>query len=302
MNGADRIGIALGSGGARGWCHIGVLAELDRQGLPIGFIAGASMGAVVGAAYAGGRLAELETWVRGLTMKTLLPMIDMRIAGAGLVGGEGVAALLRNLDLPERIEDLPLPFATVATDLKTGREVTLRSGNLIDAVRASAAIPGLVRPQRVGGRWLVDGGLVNPVPASTVRGLGAETIIAVNPMGALQQGFWSPPDRRSIRDLGGLLPEALRKLWSSEDDETPEPEPSYVGLVNAAIDIMSDQIRRSRLAGDPPHVTLNARLPDIGMMDFHRAAPCIDEGRALVRDQAAALRDALGLSGEAQDG
>lgn len=296
---APVIGVALGSGGARGWCHLGALRSLDRvldkSGIRISCVAGTSIGALVGAAYAGGRLDALEDWARGLTMKTMLPLMDMRVIGAGLVGGEGIAALLRQLDLPENIEDLPLPFAAVATDLKSGREVTLRHGNLIEAVRASAAIPGVIRPQRVDGRWLIDGALVNPVPTSTARALGAEAVVAVNPLGAVRQGFWTPPDRRSIRDLGALMPEALRKLWNSADDSDPvEPEPSYVGLVNAAIDIASDRIRRSRLAGDPPHVMLSARLPDVGMLDFHRAGPCIQEGARLVADQASTIAEDLG--------
>jgi NTE family protein len=289
------VGLALGSGGARGWCHIGVLRELAAMGIEAQVIAGSSMGALVGAVHAAGRLDALEDWARGLTLGGMLPLIDMRIAGGGLVGGEGILTMLRGLGLPPGIEDLALPFLAVATDLRTGREVWLKRGDLVGAVRASVSIPGLLRPQRVEGRWLIDGGVVNPVPVSAARALGAEVVIAVNPNGATLAGYWEPGVAAPVfPDLGALLPEKLRALWSKGAEADPAAEPSYLALVNAAIDIMSDHILRSRLAGEPPQVLMGAQLGGVAVVDFHRAAECIDEGRRMVQAQAAAISAAVG--------
>ncbi|MCB1397883.1 MAG: patatin-like phospholipase family protein [Rhodobacter sp.] len=292
------IGLALGSGGARGWCHIGVLRELSAMGIEAEVVAGSSMGALVGAAHAAGRLGALEDWARGLTLRAMLALIDMRIAGGGLVGGEGILTMLRGLDLPETIEELALPFVATATDLRRGREIWLRKGDLVQSVRASVSIPGLFRPQWLDGRWLVDGGVLNPVPVSAARALGADVVIGVNPNAAVSGAYWEPgQDLPGFPDLSSLLPEKLRGLWADDrPDDVPEhTEPSYVALVNATIDIMSDQIRRSRLAGEPPQVLLNARLGGVSVVDFHRAAECIDEGRRMVQAQADHLAQSLGL-------
>ncbi|WP_370226216.1 patatin-like phospholipase family protein [Pararhodobacter marinus] len=294
------IGLALGSGGARGWCHIGVLRELEDMGIRPDVVAGSSMGALVGAAYAAGKLDALEDWATGLTLRTILPLIDVGIAGAGLVGGAGILTMLKGLDMPETIEELALPFAAVATELRHGREIWLRKGKLATAVRASVSIPGLLRPQLHEGRWLIDGGVVNPVPVSAARALGAESVIAVNPDAGIAGGFYDVAEAQPRgAAIGALIPEALRNLWTDnkeEDDTEPAPpEPSYMTLAMAVIDIMSEQIRRSRLAGDPPQVLLGARLKGVSIMDLHRAPECIAEGRRLVRAQAEHMADALGL-------
>ncbi|MFN4100438.1 MAG: patatin-like phospholipase family protein [Pararhodobacter sp.] len=290
------IGLALGSGGARGWCHIGALRELDAMGVVPQVVAGSSMGALVGAAYAAGKLDALEDWARGLTLRSILPLIDIGIAGAGLMGGAGIMAMLKGLDLPENIEDLGPTFVAVATDLRTGREVWLREGSLATSVRASVSIPGVLRPQYLDGRWLIDGGVVNPVPVSAARALGADSVIAVNPDAGIASGFFevaeaSPP----AVDFGAMMPEAIRNLWSRNREVPEHPEPSYVALINATIDIMSDQIRRSRLAGEPPQVLLGARLRNVTVMDFHRADECIEEGRRIVRAQAETIAVSVGL-------
>ena len=292
------IGLALGSGGARGWCHIGVLRGLADLGIKAEVIAGSSMGALIGAVQAAGRLDALEDWARALTLRSMMPLIDMGLGGGGLVKGQGIVDMLRGLDLPDQIADLALPFVAVATDMKTGREVWLRKGGVVDSVRASVAIPGLMRPHALDGRWLIDGGVVNPVPVSAARALGAETVIAVNPNAASAGAFWDPGiTLPGFPDLSSLLPEKLRNFWNRpEEPPTPDSaEPSYVALINATIDIMSDQILRARLAGDPPQVLLNARLGGVSVVDFHRAAECIDEGKRMVRAQADHLADSLGI-------
>ena len=287
------IGLALGSGGARGWCHIGVLRELTDIGIKPQVVAGSSMGALVGAAYAAGTLDALEDWASSLTLRALMPLIDMRIGGGGLVAGEGITAMLRDLNMPSQIQDLSLPFIAVATDLKRGREIWLREGDTVASVRASVSIPGLLRPKWLNGRWLIDGGIVNPVPVSASRALGAEIVIAVNPNATASGAFWEPGTALpGFPDLTSLLPDKLKALWTDETAKPQSPdqtEPSYVALVNAAIDIMSDQIRRSRLAGDPPQALLDAHLSDLSVVDFHRAAECIREGRRIVQNQAETL-------------
>jgi len=290
------IGLALGSGGARGWCHIGVLRELADMGITPQVVAGSSMGALVGAAYAAGKLDALEDWARGLTLGAILPLIDIGIAGAGFVGGAGILSMLKGLDLPDTIGELALPFVAVATDLHTGREVWLREGSLAASVRASVSIPGVLRPQYLDGRWLIDGGVVNPVPVSAARALGAEAVIAVNPDAGVASGFYdlvesTPP----AVDLGAMMPDAIRNLWHRKREIPEHPEPSYVALINATIDIMSDQIRRSRLAGEPPQVLLGAQLRSVTVMDLHRAEECIDEGRRIVRAQAETITVSLGM-------
>lgn len=289
------IGLALGSGGARGWCHIGVLRALDAMGVTPSVIAGTSMGALVGAAHAAGRLDALEDWARSQTRRSVLGLVDVRLTGGGIVGGGAVATMLREIGMPERIEDLPLPYAAVATDLRTGREIWLREGDLVASVRASVAIPGVLNPARIDGRWLIDGGVVNPVPVSVARALGADVVIAVNPNAARSGAFWQPGEGiPGLPDLIERMPEGLRQLWLAGNRRDGEGEPSYIPLVNAVIDIMSDQIRRSRLAGDPPQVLLGARLAEITIFDFHRADEIIAEGWRMVEHQRDAIRAAVG--------
>lgn len=289
-----RIGLALGSGGARGWCHIGVLKALGALGIRPEVIAGASMGALVGAMAAAGRLEALEDWARGQSAVRYLGLLDIRLTGGGIVGGVEIIQVLRTLGLPARLEDLPRPFAAIACDLATGREVMLTSGPAAEAVRASVALPGVIAPERLDGRWLIDGGVVNPVPVSAARALGAEVVIAVNPNARHGAPFWSPrPPSPGLADLLPDLPADLRALLPSRLARADSP-PAYVDLVSATIDIMTDRIRRSRLAGDAPEVLLGARLGHLGVLDFHRAAEAIAEGERIVAAQADAILAACG--------
>ena len=301
-----RVGLVLGSGGARGWCHIGVLRELEAMGLRPDIVAGSSMGALVGAVWALGRLDALEDVARSLTRTRVLRMLDLRFSGGGLIGGSGIVGLLDSIGLTGRIEDMPLPFVAVATDISSGREVWLRDGRLDDAVRASIAMPGVIAPKQIGGRWLIDGGVTNPVPVSAARALGAEVVLAVNPNSRSAGNFWVPSAPRPPR-LSSLWPTGLTARFKSAatQEERPVP-PAYVHLVTTTIDIMTDQLRRSRLAGDAPDLLMNARLSDLSVLDFHRAAQAIDEGRRIVRAQAPALEDWLaagpGSAEEAEPG
>jgi len=279
-----RIGLALGSGGARGWSHIGVIHALHDLGVRPDVVCGTSIGALVGAAYAAGDLERLERWVRGLTRGDVLRMMDVAWGG-GLIKGRRLfdffAAHIEDRDLAA----LALPCGVVATDLATGREVWLREGPLLEAVRASIAMPGLFTPVERDGMLLVDGGLVNPVPVSMCRALGAEVVFAVDlgwaklgryrqHVGARQGGLRAPSwlDR---------LTRLVRRGEVSEQEER-RSAPSIIEAMLSSIDIMQVRVARSRLAGDPAEAMVTPLLPDFATMDFHRAAEAIEEGRAAV--------------------
>jgi len=252
-----RIGIALGAGSARGWAHIGVLDALLEAGIMPESVAGTSIGALVGAVYADDELAALEDWVRGLTWRKLVGYFDVSFRG-GLVKGDRLFDFLRGDLLEKRIEGLRRPFAAVATDLVNGREVWLREGPVADAVRASIAIPGLFTPWLEDDRQLVDGALVNPVPVSLVRAMEADFVIAV--------------------DLGSNT--VGRHMRKPAAGKRHPRRPSMVDVVTGSLDIMSVRIARSRLAGEPAEVVIQPRLGGLGLLDYHRGAEAIAEGRA----------------------
>ncbi|MCW2573931.1 MAG: phospholipase [Frankiales bacterium] len=174
------IGLALGGGAARGFAHIGIVRTLIAHGIVPHVVVGTSIGAVVGGSYAAGPLDTLEEWARSLQPRNILGYLDIRLNGSGLIGGAKLAAQLEAAIGPTLIEDLPLKFATVATEVRTGHEIWLTHGRMVDAMRASYALPGIFSPVLVGDRWLVDGALVNPVPVSAARAFGAEIVIAAN--------------------------------------------------------------------------------------------------------------------------
>lgn len=296
---AQRIGLALGSGAARGWAHIGVIRTLTEAGIRPDIVAGASIGAAVGAAYAAGQLDAYETFARALDRRQVWSYFDISFRG-GLIKGRKVFDFL-HADIPDlSIEDLGLPFVAVATDIALGREVWLRSGPLLDSLRASAAIPGIVTPVKLDGRWLVDGGVVNPVPVSACRALGANLVIAVDlstqlmhryvedtaherkpqqPVELPQPAADTSPERTWSAAMREMAAELQQWVRSDPDKPKPDQPPSMFEVMGATIDIMSTRITRSRLSGDPPDMLITPRLPDIAMFDFHRAAEAIDEGR-----------------------
>jgi NTE family protein len=256
MGGNSRIGIALGSGSARGWAHIGVLRALVESGIQPAIVCGTSIGALVGAAYADNGLDALESWVRKLTWRRVVGLFDISFAG-GFIKGEKLIEFLRERHRDKDIAELGMPYAAVATDLKNGREVWLTQGRVSDAVRASIALPGLFTPVEQDGRLLVDGGLVNPVPVSLCRALGADFVIAV--------------------DLGSnIVGHYVRKL---ESEQRVKKLPGMVDVLITSINIMQVRVTRSRLAGDPADVVIAPRLGHLRVFDYHHAAEAIAEGR-----------------------
>lgn len=293
MRKPPKIGLALGSGGARGWCHIGVLRGLEKIGVRADVVAGTSMGALVGAAWAGERLDALEDWVRALTPARFMRMMDIRLRAGGLVEARQIETLLEEIGLPERIEDLAHPFTAIATDMETGREIWLGEGPTYRGVRASAGIPGVMSPIRLDGRYLLDGGLTNPVPVSAVRAMGAEVIIAVNPNAKPRGRIWVPPQEEPTRPwLAKVVPVALRDPLGLEVQTPDHPRaPNYFDVLAAAIEVMTDTIRRTRMAGEPPHVQLDANLTDLMVLELHRGAEAIAEGERIVAVQAERIRE-----------
>lgn len=279
-----KIGIALGGGAARGWAHIGVLRALMQAGIKPDIIVGTSIGAVVGGCMAAGRLDELEGFVRELTRRKVFGFLDFNLSGSALISGHKLAQRLERHIGGISIENLPRRFAAVATEIGTGHETWLTQGSLIDAMQASYAIPGIFKPVKVGRRWLFDGALVNPVPVSVCRALGARYVIAVNLNSDLygrdavvvDPGFAdepSEPDEPLPPETGAARNLVRRQLLG---DGLAAPGISTV-MVDA-FNIVQDRIARSRLAGDPPDAMINPRLAGLGMLDFHRADELIQRG------------------------
>ncbi len=302
-----KIGLALGSGAARGWAHIGIIDALVEAGLKPSVVCGASMGALVGAAYVSGRLPALRDWAETVSWREIMRLVDIRLSGGGVVDGKQIVAFLRGLEISAPIESYPKKFAAIATDLVTGREIWLQTGPIENAVRASITLPGIFRPYKIGDQWLLDGGLVNPVPVSTCRALGAEIIIAVNPNGDLLGRRFKDKSRSAddtskrpsndfLAQLHSQMPASIRQQIDALAPKLLEPEarsPGYFQVIATAINIMQDHITRTRLAGEPPHVLLVPRLAHVGLLEFNRAKEAIDEGRACVERALPLLREYL---------
>jgi NTE family protein len=312
-----RIGIALGSGSARGWAHIGVLRALrEEAGVEPDVVCGTSIGAVVGAAFVTGQLGRLEQWARSIRFFDIVSLMDVSRVRGGFIGGTRLLKVFRSLHTEARIEDLRQPFAAVATDFITGREVWLQKGPLLDAVRASMSLPGLLPPFKLGEQWLLDGGLVNPVPVSVCRALGADVVLAVNLNSDLTARNLLPtaPVSRHLPGLTELARPALKRsrgkraaaLAAQLRDTTGflatqlrsrrTPGPSFFEVLTGALYIMQDRITRSRMAGDPPDVMFTPRLAHIRLLDFDHADEVIAEGRACVAAMLPAVRRALALA------
>jgi NTE family protein len=298
------IGLALGGGAARGWAHIGVLRAMDRAGFRPDVIAGTSIGAVVGGSYAAGLLDEIEAFARSLTRRSVLGLMDFHIPSSGLIAGGRLRRQLESKFAGRQIEDMGTRFAAIATELGAGNEVWLTHGSASDAIRASYALPGIFEPVKLGGRWLVDGALTNPVPVSVARALGAEVVIAVNLHADVfgrshvvsNHGAEKADAATSDAPPGFFTPlwnaaSALRHPFGGSD---PEPDSPGIGTVILdAFNISQDRLARSRLAGDPPDIMLAPKLGRIGLGEFHRADEIIALGQLTAERALADLEDAV---------
>jgi NTE family protein len=283
------IGLALGGGAARGFAHIGIVRTLIAHGIIPNVVVGTSIGAVVGGSYAAGHLDTLEEWARSLQPRNILGYLDIRLNGSGLIGGDKLAAQLEAALGRTLVEDLPLKFATVATEVRTGHEIWLTHGRMVDAMRASYALPGIFSPVLVGDRWLVDGALVNPVPVSAARALGAEIVIAANlssDVFAHSMTIYAHGATATGLEAAVEVPAPRRgfgKFFSPERAMKREffgggGRPGISTVMVDAFNIMQDRITRARLAGDPPDLLISPRVGQIGWFDFHRADELIAHG------------------------
>lgn len=291
-----KIGLALGSGSARGWAHIGVIRELELLGIKPDIVCGSSAGALVGGIYVSGYLDIFEAWLRQLDKRQIFHYLDLKlVAGGGFVEGKRLIDYFRSLMGDCNIEALDCEYVAIATDLTNGREIWLRSGSIMDAIRASIAIPGFFTPVHKGEQWLVDGGLSNPVPVSVCRALGADIVIAVD----VNDGMISNKAKKIIqiqkkREEEDLDEQGMLDRWGSDFKVRANTlltnifskEQSYPGLfdvLSSSMSIVQDRITRNRMADDPPEVLLHPHLADVGPLEFDKAGEAIAEGRESVR-------------------
>jgi len=289
-----KIGIALGGGAARGWAHIGVLKTLVEAGFEPDIVAGTSIGAVAGACYVTERLDALQDFAASLTRRRVFGFLDFNFGGSGLLTGQRLSARLQHHLQGFTIEQLARKFVAVATELGTGHEVWLNKGSLVNALNASIALPGIFRPVQINGRWLIDGALVNPIPVSVCRALGARIVIAVNlnsdvfGKGAVIHNQEADADPLvAIEDarLPGSNGRAALHLLHRQIFGRGNGAPGISSVMMDAINITQDRIARSRLAGDPPDVTISPKVGGIGLFDFHRAAEAIELGATAAAKQ-----------------
>ena len=299
------IGLALGSGSARGWAHLGVLQALAAEGIVPHIISGCSIGAFVGAAAASGDLDKLVRWAQSLKWNDVVSLLDVSLRG-GLIKGERLIEFFERNFVDRSFAELDTRFACVATELSSGREVWLHEGSVSAAVRASIALPGLMTPVLHQGRMLVDGGLVNPVPVSLCRAMGADVVIAVE-LGSEVVG--RALRRHAVEPVPSEQTEAgwMERLWSSfgravgnielggaRAPALDEAAPSLISVISSSVNIMQVRIARSRLAGEPADVMISPRVSQLGLMDYHRAEEAIAEGHAAVERIRPVLRELLG--------
>jgi len=295
------VGLVLGSGSSRGWAHVGVIEALEEAGIPVDMIAGCSVGSYVGAIYASGGLGSLKQFILGMNGEKMFSYFDVVIPRSGLLdGNKKLREFLSGHTDAETFEELKIPLKMVATDLESGDKVVMNSGNLFMALRASMSMPGLFAPVEYKGRWLVDGGLVDPVPVSVARAMGADVVIAVD----LNSGLISRKQRERLAAAPAAeqpQPEYRNEMTKKLADHYAEaettftnkirsflniddPTPDIMETVSGAIGIMQERITRINLAVEPPDILVQPRLGEMSMMDFGQVEKAIEEGYRGVRD------------------
>ncbi len=309
-----KLGVALGSGAARGWAHIGVLNALEEAGIKVDYISGTSIGSVVGAVYSIGDLAAFEKFTRSIDWKGVVSLIDVTFPGSGLIPGKKVFKMLSGYYKDLRIEDLPIPYCAVAADIRTGEEIRFTKGRVSDAVRASVAIPGILTPQKSDGRILVDGGIVNPVPVNVVREMGADVVIAVDlnkckvEESKGVQTLTKPGDRQKTelnkseeerenriidvleekyREFSGSIKEKIDSIRSKDHI------PNIMEIIDNTINIMQKSITENQFKTDNPEIIIEPDLCDFKLFDFDRADEAIKEGYKLTKEKIDKIRKLL---------
>ena len=273
-----KVSLVLGSGGARGYAHIGVIEELERGGYEIASISGASMGALIGGLYASGGLERYKKWVLELDALDVAGLLDFSFAKGGIIEGEKVFERLAGMIGPRRIEDLPIKFTAVATDIVRKKEVWFQRGDLLEAIRASIAIPSIFTPVRVGGMVLVDGGALNPLPVAPTQSDLTDLTIAVNLYGQSPKPPYEAEagDRRRKESIEA----AVKELFSRS---RKEQEYTMFEVLDKTFDTMQDALTRYRIGGYPPDLMIDISMHVCDTFDFHKAAEVIEAGRLAAR-------------------
>ena len=283
-----KIGLALGSGAAKGWAHIGVINALTRAGVQIDVVAGCSVGALVGAAYVNNCLPQMEKWVCAFRYWDVIRLMDLSWQRGGLLRGERVFNHVRQIITHTSLESCGKPFGVVATNLSTGRELWLTEGDLHQAVRASCSMPGLLPPVGYNGYWLVDGAVVNPVPVSLTRALGADIVIAVDlqhDAHLMQQDLLSVTPQNSDEAVSAAAlswAKKIRQRLVGLTHRRATQTPGAMEIMSTSIQVLENRLKRNRMAGDPPDVLIQPFCPQISTLDFHRAEEAIEAGKAAV--------------------
>lgn len=299
-----KIGLALGSGSSRGIAHIGVIEALEEEKIPIDFIAGCSVGSYIGAVYAGGGLKSFKNFVLNMSGKSLFTFFDIIFPRSGFLDAtKKVKELYYMHSASENFSDLKIPLKMIATDMHTGSKIIIDSGKIVDGLRATMSIPGLFEPYNHMDRWLVDGGLVDPVPVGIARAMGADIVIAVD----LNTGLVSKRKRRKEKKY---LPQenkpvfknelfnklyikyekaeySIKKMIMKYEESAP---PHMIDTLMSSIGIMQERITRTNLAVEPPDILIQPRLGDIKMLDFDQVNYCIEEGYRGVKEKINEIR------------
>lgn len=298
------IGLALGGGVAKGWAHIGVIHAMKEAGIEPDVIAGTSIGALVGGAYLSGHLDTLETWARALNKRRILGYLDLTIGGSGFIGGARLTKLMEKYFGQMNIDDLDRRFIVVTTELATAHEIWLREGPLVQAVRASYALPGVFAPIKINDRWLIDGSLVNPVPVSVCRAFGARLVIAVSlhtdAYGKvnLQEGQrleQENEDDSIPTTLAETIKASPQRILMRQLFGTGKKAPGVGTIMLGALNIVMDRLGRSRMAGDPPDVLVAPRVGHISLLDFDRADETIELGRQAFQQALPRIEEAMAI-------
>ena len=305
MTHRPKIGLALGSGVARGWAHIGILRAMEEHGIKPDVIAGTSIGAVVGGAYVTGALDDLEVWARELKNTNFFRYLGLGLGNGGLFSATKLQRLMNDHFGDKTFKDADIPFVALACELITGHEIWLKDGSISEAVHASFALPGVFEPVHDKGRWLVDGALVNPVPVSVCRAMGAEMVIAVNLAedvygraratregvhGTGPYGVFSDENGDKALSNGLTRRSIIKRLLNHK-----KGAPSLFANMVASLNVVQNRLSRSRLAGDPPDIAIAPKCGHIGLMEFHRADELINIGRDAFKAERDLIEDALSL-------
>ncbi len=302
-----KVGLVLGSGSARGWAHIGVIEALEAHRIPIHLITGTSIGAYVGAVYAGGGLESLKQFALSMDWKIVMSYLDVVFPRSGFMDGKKTGALFKMHTDAETFDDLSIPVKMAATDMRTGEQVVLDEGDLVPAIRATCSVPGVLTPFKYQDRWLVDGGLVDPNPVGLARAMGADVVIAVDLNTGLVSNYSeknnSKPLPKAVQrernelvarlaaqyDQAGKLVREKIGHWFKRNESSPH----IIDVLGASMGIMQERIAKTNFELNPPDVIIQPRLGNLKMFDFDQAERSITEGYRRTVEQMDQIRNCL---------